>query len=98
MFQIYHSQVSCVVLQKEYHSLISLNSNSFIKDGTIQNMFKKKNIHKGSTEYHTQNHRYADYKKKFTGRKYQKLRGKTIIINSLSWSIIGVSLYPPITD
>lgn len=37
-------------------------------------------------------------KKKFTGRKYQKLRGKTIIINSLSWSIIGVSLYPPITD
>lgn len=42
MFQIYHSQVSCVVLQKEYHILISLNSNSFIKDGTIQNMLKKK--------------------------------------------------------
>lgn len=31
----------CVVLLKEYHILISLNSNSFIKDGTIKNMLKK---------------------------------------------------------
>lgn len=73
MFQIYHSQVSCVVLLKEYHILISLNSNSFIKDGTIQNMLKKKTYIKV-----VQNtiHKITDMliiKKKFTGRKYQKL-------------------------